>query len=73
MKHDQKIIVLHGFEPEEALAALRALKSALPSAGDAAFATTTKTNLEWKLKDLIEHVSEEHRQHQETARARKAK
>lgn len=68
---EQKIVVLHGFTPEEALAAMRALK-ALPSAGDAAFATTTETNLGWKLKDLIEHVGEEHRQYKEMAKPRKA-
>jgi len=63
---DQKIVILHGFESEEVLAALRALKAALPSARDAAFATTTPTNLEWKLADLIEHVAEEHRQFRES-------
>jgi hypothetical protein len=72
MRNDQKIVVLHGFEPEEALAAMRALKAALPSAGDAAFATTTETNLEWRLKDLVEHVSEEHRQYKEMSKPRKA-
>jgi hypothetical protein len=66
---EQKIVILHGFESEEVLAALRALKAALPSARDAAFATTTPTNLEWKLADLIEHVAEEHRQFRETKRA----
>jgi hypothetical protein len=69
---DQKILILHGFKPEEALAAMRALKAALPSAKDAAFATSTETNLEWKLKDLIGHVTEEHRQYKELAKPRKA-
>ena len=59
---EQKIVLLHGFSGEETLAAMRALKSALPSASDAAFAMTTETNLEWKVKDLMEHVGEEHRQ-----------
>lgn len=58
---DQKIVILHGFRPEEALAAMRALKAALPAAGEAAFATTTETNLGWKVGDLVAHVSEEHR------------
>jgi hypothetical protein len=69
---EQKVVVLHGFNPEEALIAMRALKAALPSAADAAFATSTETNLGWKLKDLVEHVSEEHRQYRDIARARKA-
>jgi hypothetical protein len=57
----QKVILLHGFQPEEALAAMRAIKAALPAAREAAFATTTETNLSWKVADLLEHVSEEHR------------
>jgi hypothetical protein len=65
---EQKIVILHGFAPEEVLPALRALKAALPSARDAAFATTTPTNLEWKLSDLLEHVAEEHRQFRESRR-----
>jgi hypothetical protein len=68
---EQKIVVLHGFTPEESLAAMRALKAALPAA-DAAFATTTETNLGWKLADLIEHVAEEHRQFREMNKSRKA-
>lgn len=59
---------MHGFKPEEALAAMRALKAAIPSAGDAAFATTTETNLGWKVRELIEHVAEEHRRFREMPR-----
>jgi hypothetical protein len=70
--NEQKVVILHGYTPEEALVAMRALKAALPSPGDAAFATTTETNLGWKLKDLIEHVSEEHRQYKEMTKSRKA-
>lgn len=69
---EQKVIVMHGFSPEEAFAAMRALKAALPSAADAAFATSTPTNLNWKLKDLFEHVSEEHQQYKEMAQKKKA-
>jgi hypothetical protein len=69
---EQKVVILHGFAPEEALAAMRALKSALPSAAGAAFATSTETNLGWKLKDLVEHVAEEHRQYREMNASRKA-
>jgi hypothetical protein len=58
---EQKVIVLHGFPPEEALAAMRAIKAALPEARDAAFATTTETNLTWKVSELVGHVAEEHR------------
>jgi hypothetical protein len=68
---EQKVVVLHGFSPEETVAAMRALKAALPSAADAAFATSTETNLGWKLADLVEHVSEEHRQYREMSRKKK--
>jgi hypothetical protein len=68
MDNRQKVIVLHGFSPEEAVAAMRALKSALPQAADAAYAMSTDTNMDWKLKDLIEHVSKEHRLYKETAK-----
>lgn len=59
---EQKTIVLHGFTNDEAVTIMRAVKAALPSARDAAFAMSTPTNLGWKLSDLIEHVGEEHRQ-----------
>ena len=62
---EEKIIVLHGFSAEEAMEILKAVKSAVPTAKDAAFATTTETNLQWKLSYLIEHVSEEHQQFRE--------
>ena len=69
---EEKIVVLHGFTPEEATELMKAVKAALPSARDAAFATTTPTNLEWKLSYLFEHVAEEHRAFKEL-RARQAK
>jgi len=59
--NDQKIVILNGFKPEEALVAMRALREALPSAADAAFATTTETNIGWKLGELMDHIAEEHR------------
>jgi hypothetical protein len=68
----QKIIVLHGFSPEEAVVIMRAAKAALPAAADTAFAMSTETNLGWKLKDLFAHVGEEHRQFKEGQATRKA-
>jgi len=58
---DQKIVLLHGFTREETVAAMKAVKAAVPGAADAAFATSTPTNLGWTLRDIVEHVSEEHR------------
>jgi hypothetical protein len=66
----QKIIVLHGFTQDEAVVAMRAVKAALPaSAAAMAFATSTPTNLNWRLNDLFEHVGEEHRQFREMNKA----
>ncbi len=67
---EQKIVLFHGLGDEEVLAAMRALKAALPGLSDAAFATTTKTNMEWKLGDLVEHVGEEHRAFREARKGR---
>jgi len=57
---NSKVIFLHGFTQDEALAAMRAVKAALPNPGSIAFSMATETNVRWKVSDLIEHVSEEH-------------
>lgn len=62
---DQRVVLLHGFTDEEAVAALKALKQALPAAREAAFATTTETNMGWKVGDLVAHIAEEHRLYKE--------
>jgi hypothetical protein len=58
---EDKIVILHGFTPEEAVQVMRAVRGTSSAASDAAFASSTETNLDWKLSYLIEHVSEEHR------------
>ncbi|MFZ2635816.1 MAG: DUF3783 domain-containing protein [Rectinemataceae bacterium] len=60
MDENFKAVILHGFSNEEALAIMRAAKADVPSAADAAFATTTATNFEWKVSYLVEHLEEEH-------------
>ena len=55
-----KVVVMHGFTQEEAVAAMRAIKVALQVQNEVAFAMSTETNLAWKLSDLVEHVLEEH-------------
>jgi hypothetical protein len=58
------VVLLHGFSNDQALALLRAVKRAAPEAGldpaGIAFATSTPTNLDWKLGDLVEEVAGEH-------------
>lgn len=57
---EQRVILLHGFEGDALAHAVRAIKAALPESASIAFASTTETNVAWKVGDLIEHVSEEH-------------
>lgn len=56
----QRVILLHGFEGETLIAAVRAIKAVLPDPAGIAFASTTAVNVDWKVGDLLEHVAEEH-------------
>jgi len=55
-----RLVFLHGFEPSEALAVLRAAKAAVKDPENVAASMSTPTNLEWKVGDLVAHVAEEH-------------
>jgi len=55
-----KLILLHGFSNQEAVTMMRAVKTATSDPGEIAFAITTPTNLEWKIKDLVDQVRFEH-------------
>ena len=61
---DAPVVLLHGFNNEQALALMRAAKKAAAEAGldpsSVAFAMTTPTNVEWKVADLLTEVTEEH-------------
>lgn len=54
------LVFLHGMSREEAVTAMRAVKAALPDR-DIAFSMSTPSNVQWKVADLIEEVSAEHR------------
>ncbi|MFA6508009.1 MAG: DUF3783 domain-containing protein [Treponemataceae bacterium] len=58
------VVLLHGFTKEQVLVLLRASKRAAAELGldpaSIAFATTTPTNIEWTVEDLLEHVAQEH-------------
>jgi hypothetical protein len=56
----EKLIMLHGFTQEEALRCIRAVKAASEDPKSIAFCMTTETNLDWKVKELIAEVLEEH-------------
>lgn len=61
---EKPVVLLHGFSREQLLPIMRAAKAAAAQTGldpaDIAFTSSTPTNLEWKLKDLIQEVREEH-------------
>jgi hypothetical protein len=57
---DERVVMIHGFSREETVLIMRAVKSAVQDPGGVAFTTTTPTNLEWKVKELIQEVREEH-------------
>lgn len=57
---DERMILMHGFTNQEAVAIMRAVKSAAADPGGIAFSMTTPVNLEWTVSRLIEDVREEH-------------
>lgn len=61
---ENPVIVMHGFTHEQMIAIMRAAKAAAKELGldplSIAFSSSTPTNMEWKLKDLIAEVREEH-------------
>ena len=59
---DGKVVFMHGFSKEEALAAMRAGKAAVADPASIAFSMSTATNLGWKVSDLVNEVSREHRE-----------
>ena len=56
----EKLIMFHGFNQEEALGLLKMIKANLAEPREVAFCMTTENNLEWKIRDLIADVTEEH-------------
>ena len=56
----EKLIMFHGFNQEEALGLLKMIKANLADPREVAFCMSTETNLDWKLRELIADVTEEH-------------
>jgi hypothetical protein len=57
---DERMVLIHGFSRDETIAVMRAAKTAVSDPQGVAFTTSTPTNLDWKLCDLIVEVREEH-------------
>ncbi len=56
----EKVIYLHGFEKDDLFKVIKAIKAAVDNPGEIAFSTSTPTNLEWKIKDKVTEVMEDH-------------
>ncbi|ORC34051.1 hypothetical protein B4O97_14290 [Marispirochaeta aestuarii] len=56
----EKLIMFHGFDQDEVLGLMRLLKANIAEPRKVAFCMTTENNLEWKIRDLISDVVEEH-------------
>ena len=57
---DERMVLIHGFSRDETIAVMRAAKTAVSDPQGVAFTTSTPSNLDWKLRDLIVEVREEH-------------
>ncbi|MFO7729347.1 MAG: DUF3783 domain-containing protein [Spirochaetia bacterium] len=57
---DERLVLIHGFSREETIAIMRAAKSVTADPQGIAFTTSTPSNIEWKLRDVIAEVREEH-------------
>ena len=57
---DGKVILIHGFSNEDAFRVMRAVKAAVADPGEIAFAVSTPTNLDWRIKDLVDQVRLDH-------------
>ncbi|MCF6334236.1 MAG: DUF3783 domain-containing protein [Spirochaetales bacterium] len=68
-----KVIFFHGFERDDVFKIIKAIKAAVPNPGDIAFSTSTPTNLEWKIKDMVTEVMEDHAFFKEQEKKKKEK
>ena len=58
---NEKVILINGFSKDETMEIMRAVKNVLKNPQQVAFCMGTESNMQWKVKDLIEQVAEEHR------------
>jgi len=71
----EKVVYLHGFDRQELFALVDIIKKNVENPRSIAFATSTKNNLEMKVKELIVEVRSDHdymSAQREAAKARKA-
>ena len=59
-KQEHKVVFMHGFSQEEMTRIMRGVKSVVEDPGMVAFSMSTENNIDWKVKDLLADVIEEH-------------
>jgi len=57
---EPKIVIFHGLSDEEAAFYMKLIKQSSKEPKSFIFAMTTTSSLEWKVKDLIIELKEEH-------------
>ena len=56
---EERVLIMHNFEKGEVSKLLKVIREAFPDK-EFIFASTTPTNLEWKVQDLIGELKKEH-------------
>ena len=56
---EERVIIMHNFEKGEVSKLLKVVREAFPDK-EFIFASTTPTNLEWRVQDLIGELKKEH-------------
>ena len=59
-KGEAKIVIFHGVTDEEAAFLMRLIKENVSNPKNFIFAVTTEHSLNWKVRDLIHELEEEH-------------
>ncbi len=70
-ENNERVVIMHGFEKEKVFEIMRAVKASVDNPSEIAFSVSTPTNLEWKLKDIISDVREDHTYFKEQERLKK--
>lgn len=60
IKKDERCIVFHGFEHQEIITLMKAVKEVAQKPENVAFAMTTPNNLSWPVEELIKDLREHH-------------
>ncbi len=55
-----KVVFMHGFNQDEMGRIIRGVKSIVTDPGMVAFCMSTENNLDWKIRELLSDVTEEH-------------